>query len=228
MIKRILFLILFIINILPAQGRSLPAYIYGSTAISYVMSGDSIDVKKLKQGKRFSDDLYIASGSDKTFILICEEILLVLLPESKILIDRSAQSLRVIEGNVILHSEDEDSDFCYNVVIENGSIGYIGSKSLKLNINYDEHLLKNGIFYPHTDYILVDEDFIKESHRDGKYILSLIYQYDLPAIQKEFNLPSERYKNFKFSTKEKTGNASYQSNSYYPRRVLPKATIKRI
>ena len=28
-------------------------------------------------------------------------------------------------------------------------------------------------------------------------------------------MPSERYNKFKFSTKEKTGNASYQSNSYF-------------
>jgi len=215
MAKRIIALALLIINILPAQGRSLPAFIYGPSATSYTMVGDSVTVKILKLGKRLSDDLYITSSKEKTFILVCEETLLELLPESKILIDRSTSYLRILGGNVIIHNEEGINTFCYNVVVDKGSIGYIGSKKIKININYGEQVLSNGVFYPTTDYFLVDKDFIKESHRDGKYILSLIYQYDLPALQKEFSLPSERYNKFKFSTKEKTGNASYQSNSYF-------------
>lgn len=214
MTKKIIALAL-LLNILPAQGRSLPAFIYGPSATSYTMKGDSVTIKKLRQGKRFSDDLYLTSGKEKTFILVCDETILELLPESKILIDRSESYLRILDGNVIIHNEEGVNTFCYNVVVEKGSIGYIGSKKIKININYAEQVLSNGVFYPTTDYLLVDKDFIKESHRDGKYILSLIYQYDLPALQKEFNLPSERYKKFKFSTKEKTGNASYRSNSYF-------------
>ena len=215
MVKRIIALTFLILNLLQAQGRSLPAFIYGPSATSYTMAGDSVTVKKLRQGKRFSDDLYLTSGKEKTFILICKETLLELLPESKIFIDKSESYIRILDGNVIIHNEEGINTFCYNVVVEKSSIGYIGSKKIKINIDYDEQVLSNGVFYPTTDYFLVDKDFIKESHRDGKYILSLIYQYDLPALQKEFNLPSERYKKFKFSTKEKTGNASYRSNSYF-------------
>ncbi|MFC1566032.1 hypothetical protein ACFL4B_03735 [Candidatus Neomarinimicrobiota bacterium] len=215
MVKRIIVISFFALTLLLAQGRSLPAFIYGPSATSYTMVSDSVTVKKLRQGKRFSDDLYITSGKEKTFILVCEETLLELLPGSKILIDRSESYIRILDGNVIIHNEEGINTFCYNVVIEKGSIGYIGNKKIRININYGEQVLSNGVFYPTTDYFLIDKDFIKESHRDGKYILSLIYQYDLPALQKEFNLPSERYKKFRFSTKEKTGSASYQSNSYF-------------
>ena len=214
MVRRTLALSFLIISFLSAQGRSLPAFIYGPSTTTYKVEGDSITVKKLKAGKRLSDDLYVSSGKEKTFILVCEETLLELLPGSKILIDRSDLYLRVLEGNIILHKEDDINTFCYNVVIENGSIGYIGRKNIKLSINYREQILSNGVFYPQTDYLLVDKNFIKETRRDGKYILSLIYQYDLPSLQKEFNLPSKRNKKFKFSTREKTGTASYRSNSY--------------
>ncbi len=206
---------MFILNLLPAQGRSLPAFIYGPSAISYKLEGDRATIKKLRTGKRLSDDLYIASGKEKTFILVCEETLLELLPESKILINRSDSTLRILEGSVILHKEDEISAFCYNISVKKGSIGYIGQKNIKVNINYNEQVLSNGVFYPKTDYILIDNDFIKENKRDGDYVMSLIYQYDLPSLQKEFSLPSERHKEFKFSTKEKTGNASYRSDSYF-------------
>ncbi len=215
MIIRIIVLSFLIINLLPAQGRNLPAFIYGPSTSAYKLEGDSVTVKKLKTGKRLSADLYISSGKDKTFILVCEETLLELLPESKILIDRLDLSLRVLEGNVIVHKEDEINTFCYNVVVEQGSIGYIGRKNIKVNINYREQILSNGVFYPKTDYLLVDKDFINKTRRDGKYILSLIYQYDLPSLQKEFNLPSERNKEFRFTTREKTGTASYRSNSYF-------------
>jgi hypothetical protein len=214
MVRRTLALSFLIISFLSAQGRSLPAFIYGPSTTAYKVDGDSITVKKLKTGKRLSDDLYISSGKEKTFILVCEETLLELLPDSKILIDRSDLYLRVLDGKVILHKEDEINTFCYNVVIENGSIGYIGRKNIRLSINYREQILSNGIFYPQTDYLFVDKNFIKETRRDGKYILSLIYQYDLPSLQKEFNLPSERNKKFKFSTREITGTATYKSNSY--------------
>ncbi len=215
MVKRIIAIFLLIITLLPAQGRSLPTFIYGPSATSYQMEGDSITIKKLKLGKKLSDDLYITSGKEKTFILVCEETLLELQPESKIVIDKSDSYLRIINGNVIIHREEDINTFCYNVVVDNGAIGYIGSNKLKLSINYKDNVLYNGTFYPRTDYILVNKDFIKETRRDGKYIFSLIYQYDLPALQKEFNLPSKRYKNFKFTTKEKTGTASYRSNTYY-------------
>jgi len=215
MVKRIITLSLFILNLLPAQGRSLPTFIYGPSATSYTLEGDSVTVKKLKLGKRISDDLYIASGKEKTFILVCEETLLELQPESKIVIDKSDLYLRIINGNVIIHQEEDINTFCYNVVVDNGAIGYIGSNKLKLSINYKDNILYNGTFYPRTDYILVNKDFIKETRRDGRYIFSLIYQYDLPSLQKEFSLPSKRNKKFKFSTKEKTGNASYRSDSYF-------------
>jgi hypothetical protein len=215
MIKRILALSFLILNLLLAQGRSLPTFIYGPSTSAYTLEGDSVTVKNLKLGKRLSDDLYIASGKEKTFILICEETLLELLPESKILIDRSDSYLRILDGTVIMHREDEINTFCYNIVIEKGSIGFIGRKNIKVNINYHDKVLSNGIFYPTTDYLLVNKDFINETRRDGKYILSLIYQYDLPSLQKGFYLPSKRNKNFKFSTKEKTGNASYRSDSYF-------------
>ncbi len=215
MVKRIITLSLFILNLLPAQGRSLPTFIYGPSATAYTLEGDSVTVKKLKLGKRLSDDLYIASGKDKTFILVCEETLLELQPESKIVIDKSNSYLRIINGNVIIHQEGDINTFCYNVVVDNGAIGYIGSEKLKLSINYKDNILYNSTFYPRTDYILVNKDFIKETRRDGRYIFSLIYQYDLPALQKEFNLPSKRHRNFQFSTKEKTGNASYRSDSYF-------------
>ena len=215
MIKKLLILSVIIFNLLLAQGRSLPAFIYGPSATSYKMVNDSVTVKKLKLGKRLSDDLYIASGKEKTFLLVCEETLLELQPESKIVIDRSDSYLRVITGNVIVHKEGEINSFCYNVVVESGAIGYIGPGKLKVNINYQDDILYNGTFYPTTDYVLVNKDFLKETRRDGRYIFSLIYQYNLPSLEKEFNLPSKRYKNFKFSTKEKTGTASYRSDTYY-------------
>ena len=215
MVKRIIALSFLVISLLSAQGRSLPAFIYGPSTTAYKIAGDSITVKKLKTGKRLSDDLYISSGKEKTFILICEETLLELLPDSKILINRSDSYLRILNGTVILHKEDDINTFCYNVVIDNGSIGYIGRKNIKVSINYHEEFLSNGVFYPKTDYLLVDKDFINKARRDGKYILSLVYQYDLPSLQKEFNLPSNRKKNFRFTSREKTGTASYRSNSYF-------------
>ncbi len=172
MVKKLLILSVIIFNLLLAQGRSLPAFIYGPSATSYKMVADTISVKKLKLGKRLSDDLYISSGRDKTFLLVCNETLLELLPESKILIDRSEEYLRVIEGNVILHKEDDITAFCYNVVIENGSIGYIGRKNINVNIDYSDQYLSNGIFYPTTDYLMVDKNFIKENERDGKYVVA--------------------------------------------------------
>lgn len=214
MVKRLITLSLFILNLLPAQGRSLPTFIYGPSATSYTLDGDTVTVKKLKLGKRILNDSYIASGNEKTFILICEETLLELQPESKILIDKSTSYLRIITGNVIIHQEGDITTFCYNVIVDNGAIGYVGTDKLKLSINYKENVLYDGTFYPKTDYVLVDKDFIKESRRDGRYILALIYQYDLPAMQKEFNLPSKRNRKFQFSSKEKTGNASYRSKSY--------------
>jgi len=214
MVKRIIVLLVLVLNLLPAQGRSLPAFIYGPKTTAYKLEGDTVTVKKLKTGKRLSNDLYVSSGKGKTFILICEETILELLPESKILINRSNSHLRIIEGTAILHKEDEINTFCYNVVVDKGSIGFIGRKNISVNIDYRQQILSNGTFFPQTDYLLVDKEFIKECRRDGKYILSLIYQYDLPALQKEFNLPSERHKKFKFSTREKTGSASYRSNSY--------------
>lgn len=213
--KRIIILSLFIFNLLPAQGRSLPAFIYGPSATSYTLEGDTVTIKKLKLGKKLLDDLYITSGKEKTFLLVCEETLLELQAESKILLDRSDLYIRIINGNVIIHKEEDVNSFCYNVIVENGAIGYIGSGNLKLNINYNDKLLYNGTFYPKTDYILVNKNFIKETRRDGKYIFSLIYQYDLPSLQKEFSLPSKRRKEFRFSTKEKTGNASYRSDTYF-------------
>lgn len=215
MVKRIIILSLLIFNLLSAQGRSLPAFIYGPSATSYTLEDDTVTIKKLKLGKKLSDDLYITSGNEKTFILICEETLLELQAESKILLDRSDSYLRIIKGNVIIHKEEDINSFCYNIIIENGAIGYIGSGKLKLNINYKDKVLYDGTFYPKTDYILVNKDFIKETRRDGKYIFSLIYQYDLPSLQKGFSLPSKRRKEFRFSTKEKTGNASYRSDSYF-------------
>jgi hypothetical protein len=214
MVKRILIL-LILSSILYSQGRSLPAFIYGPKATSYKMVEDTVSVRKLKLGRRLSDDLYLTSGSEKTFILICDETLLELLPESKILIDRSESYLRIIEGDVILHKQDEITEFCYNVVVENGAIGYIGRKNIHVNINYTDQILSNGIFYPRTDFTLIDKDFIKKNERDGKYVMSLIYQFDLPSLHKEFNLPSKRQKNLRFSTREKTGTASYKSNSYF-------------
>ena len=162
MVKRIIALTFLILNLLQAQGRSLPAFIYGPSATSYTMAGDSVTVKKLRQGKRFSDDLYLTSGKEKTFILICKETLLELLPESKIFIDKSESYIRILDGNVIIHNEEGINTFCYNVVVEKSSIGYIGSKKIKINIDYDEQVLSNGVFYPTTDYFLVDKDFIKE------------------------------------------------------------------
>jgi len=215
MVKKLLILSVIIFNLLLAQGRSLPAFIYGPSATSYKMAGDSVTIKKLKLGKRLSDDLYITSGKEKAFLLVCEETLIELQPESKIVIDRSDLYIRVITGNVIIHKAEDINSFCYNVVVESGAIGYIGSGKLKLNINYQDDILYNGTFYPTTDYVLVNKDFLKETRRDGKYILSLIYQYDLPSLQKEFNLPSNRKKNFRFSSREKTGTASYRSNSYF-------------
>ena len=215
MVKKLLILSVIISNLLLAQGRSLPAFIYGPSATSYKMAGDSITVKKLKLGKRLSDDLYIASGKEKTFLLVCEETLLELQPESKIVIDRSDLYIRIITGNVIIHKTEDINSFCYSVVVESGSIGFIGSGKLNLSINYQDNILYNGTFYPTTDYVLVDKDFLEETSRDGKYILSLIYQYDLPSLQKGFNLPSKRNKNFRFSSREKTGTASYRSNSYF-------------
>ncbi len=215
MVKRIITLSLFILNLLPAQGRSLPTFIYGPTATSYTFKGNNVAVKKLKLGKKLSDDLYITSGKDKTFILICEETLLELQPEAKILIDKSDAYLRIITGNVIIYQEGDINSFCYNVGIDNGTIGYFGSDKLKLSINDKDTFLYNKTFYPSIDNALIYKDLIKETRRDGKYILSLIYKYDLPAMQKEFNLPSKRNKKFKFSTKEKTGNASYRSISYF-------------
>ena len=215
MIKRVFVLSIFIVSLIFAQGRSLPAFIYGPSATSYKIVADTVSVKKLRLGRRLSDDLYIASGKEKTFLLICEETLLELLPESKILIDRSDSYLRIIEGDVILHKEDDIKSFCYNVVVENGSIGYIGRKNIRVNINYTDQILSNGIFYPQTDYLIVDKNFIKENDRDGRYVMSLIYQFDLPSLHKEFNLPSNRAKNFNFSTREKTGTASYRSNQYF-------------
>lgn len=215
MIKRILGLTLFIGSIVFAQGRSMPAFIYGPDATAYKIENDSVSVKKLKLGRRLQDDLYVSSGKEKTFLLICEETLLELLPESKILIDRSELYLRIIEGNVIIHKEDVIDPFCYDVVTENGTIGYIGSKNIGLRINYAEHVLSNGVFFPETDFLLVDKEFIKASNRDGKYVLSLIYQFDLPSLHKEFNLPSNRQEYFRFSTREKTGTASYKSDTYF-------------
>lgn len=215
MIQRSVTLLILFSSLIFAQGRSLPLFIYGPKATSYKMVDDTVSIKKLKLGRRLADDLYISSGSEKSFILICEETLLELLPESKILIDRSESYLRIIEGNAIMHKEEDITAFCYNVVVENGSIGYIGRKNIRVNINYSDQVLSNGIFYPRTDYTLVDKDFIKENERDGKYVMSLIYQFDLPSLHKEFNLPSRRQKNFRFSTREKTGTASYKSNSYF-------------
>lgn len=226
MVKRIIVLSLLIFNLLPAQGRSLPAFIYGPSATSFQMEGDSITIKKLKLGKRLSDDLYITSGKNKAFLLVCEETLLELQPEAKIMIDRSDSYIRVINGNVIIHQEDAINSFCYSVVVESGAIGFIGSGKLKLNINYKDNVLYSGTFYPKTDYVLVNKEFIKEARRDGRYIFSLVYQYDLPALQKEFSLPSKRHKEFRFSTKEKTGNATYRSDSYFHAGSYLKLRIK--
>ena len=215
MIIRIITFSFIFCSLIYPQGRSLPTFIYGPTANSYIQEGDSVTVKKIKMGKRLSDDLTLSSGEEKTFILICSETLIELQPESKIYIDRSEKYLRILDGNVIVHRDEVIDDFCYNVVVENGSIGYIGTGKLNISINYSDHILSNGVFYPQTDYFLVDKDFIKESNRDGKYILSLVYQYDLPSMQKGFNLPSKRNQNFRFSTREKTGSASYNSKTYY-------------
>ena len=170
MVTRLITLSLFILNLLPAQGRSLPTFIYGPSATSYTLDGDTVTVKKLKLGKRILNDSYIASGNEKTFILICEETLLELQPESKILIDKSTSYLRIITGNVIIHQEGDITTFCYNVVVDNGAIGYIGTDKLKLSINYKENVLYDGTFYPKTDYVFVDKDCIKGFSRDGRYI----------------------------------------------------------
>ena len=214
MIKRLLISIIIISSSLFAQGRSMPALVYGPSASAYKIVNDTISVKQLRIGKRLQDDLYLSSGKEKTFILICEETLLELLPESKILIDRSNLNFRILEGNVVIHKEDDLTPFCYTVQVDKGAIGYIGSRNIKVSIDYADRILSNGIFYPQTDFLLVDRDFINLSNRDGKYVLSLIYQFDLPALHKEFNLPSEREKNFRFSTREKTGTAGYRSNTY--------------
>jgi len=215
MVKRIITLSFIIISLLTAQGRSLPALIYGPTTSSYIMEGDSIIVMELKIGKKLADDLYLYTGKDKTFLLICEETLLELQSESKIVINKTKSSLRIIQGNVIIHKEEDLDSFCYNVVVENGAIGYVGLERLRLSINYRDTVLHDGTFFPKTDYILVNQDFIKETRRDGKYIFSLIYHSDLPTLQKGFYLPSKRDKKFKFSTREKTGTATYKSNSYF-------------
>ena len=162
MVKKLFILSVIIFNLLLAQGRSLPAFIYGPSATSYKMVGDSVTVKKLKLGKRLSDDLYIASGKEKAFLLVCEETLLELQPETKIVVDRSESYLRVITGNVIIHKDGDINYFCYSVVVESGAIGYIGYGKLKLNINYQDDILYNGTFYPTTDYVLINKDFLKE------------------------------------------------------------------
>lgn len=215
MIKRILIFIFILSSTIFSQGRSMPALVYGPTASAYKIENDTISVKKLRIGKRLQDNLYLSSGESKTFLLICEETLLELLPESKILIDRSNLNIRIIEGNVIIHREDEINEFCYSVNVENGAIGYIGSKKIIVSIDYTDQILSNGIFYPQTDFLMVDSEFINLSNRDGKYVLSLIYQFDLPALYKDFNLPSERDNKFRFRTREKTGTAGYKSNTYF-------------
>ena len=214
MFKRFLIVITFCISILFAQGRSMPAMIYGPKATAYQIQNDTVSVKKLRIGKRLADDLYLSSGTEKSFLLVCDETLLELMPESKILIDRSDSYLRILEGNVIIHKEDNLSPFCYDIVLDGGKIGYIGRKTIRVNIDYSDQLLSNGVFLPQTDYLMVDQEFIKQSERDGKYVMSLIYQFNLPSLHKEFNLPSKRQKNFRFSTREKTGTASYKSDSY--------------
>ena len=216
MIKRISIFFTIITSLIYTQGRGLPSFIYGPSTISYSQDGDSTTtIKKLKMGKRLSDDVYIASCEEKSFILICEEIIISLEPNSKILLDRSDKFLRIVEGNVIIHHDGELNNFCYDIIMENGAIGYIGPDKIKLRIDYKDQSISNGVFYPKTNYELIDKSFIKEAQRDGKYILSLIYQYDLPSLQKKFNLPSKRNHKFKFSTREKTGTASYNSNTYY-------------
>jgi len=214
MFKKYFILIIFSVSALFAQGRSMPAMIYGPSSSAYKIQNDTVSVKKLRIGKRLADDLYFSSGKEKAFLLVCEETLLEVLPESKILINRSDLYLRVLEGNVIIHKEDNQTPFCYSVVVDGGTIGYIGRKTIKVNINFSDQLLSNGVFFPRTDFLLVDKEFIDQSERDGKYVISLIYQFDLPSLHKEFNLPSKRKKNFRFSTREKTGTASYKSDSY--------------
>jgi len=215
LIQYILFLGILILNLLPAQGRSLPNFIYGPAASAYQIDGDSVIVKKLKHGKRLDKNLYISSNDEKTFILICEETLLELLPESKIFIDRAAKHFKIISGYVIVHSQSENADFCNTISVDDGFIGYIGHKRLKSKINYKNHILSNGEFFPQTDYVKVNKSFIRENRRDANYVLSQIYNYDIPTMQKEFNLPSKRDKNFRFSSKEKTGTVSYKSDTYY-------------
>jgi len=203
------------LNFLLAQGRSLPNFIYGPTTVAYQMDSDSVVIKKLKLGKRLDKNLYISSNDEKTFILICEETLLELLPESKIFIDRSAKHLKIISGNVIVHNQSENTDFCYTISIAGGTIGYIGENKLKSKIDSKTQTLSNGEFFSQTDFVQVNKSFIRENRTDANYVFSLINNYDLPAMQKEFNLPSKRNKNFRFSSKEKTGTVSYKSTTYY-------------
>jgi len=50
MAKKLLILSVIVFNLLLAQGRSLPAFIYGPSATSYKMAGDSVTVKKTEIG----------------------------------------------------------------------------------------------------------------------------------------------------------------------------------
>jgi len=219
--NRIIIPVLFLLFLnsinLYAQVIRYPMFLYGPTATASTVENMLDTSYALAKMEKLQNNIYIQSGFSRSFVLLCPGQMIELSPKTKIFISSKEGEIELLSGQLNIHIEgEEDTErLCYDINTDDGSVGFVSSGSIKIKLNDERIKIKKGKYELGFSSSQPSKKWIKSSNRDGQYILELLWTNILPDPYFRFDFPSTRPNRIRFSTREKSGVATYKQETYY-------------
>ncbi|MEE9189936.1 MAG: hypothetical protein V3U16_04105, partial [Candidatus Neomarinimicrobiota bacterium] len=198
----------------------------GVTAYSESLLEQPDNIIKLSFLHKIPDNTIIHSGASSAYLLICVDQIIELTPNTKVTINGNSKDLHMESGSLIIHANEEVEYLCYDLTSEAGSVGSVSSQRIRLSLNYDLVSLKRNKFVLGESDRKPSKKWLRDSYRDGQYLFEMLDINEIPAERFIFDFPSQRTGIVQFSSREKTGVATYKKETYYHAGSYLKFNIK--
>jgi hypothetical protein len=209
--------VIFFSNQVHAQRIKYPMLLFGPGITAY--SGSTLEqpdnIITLSTLRKIPDNTIIHSGASSAYILICVDQIIELTPNTKVFVNGGSKDLHMESGSLIIHANEEVEYLCYDITSDAGSVGSVSPQQIRLSLNYELVSLKRNEFVLGEFDSKPSKKELRDSFRDGQYLFEMLEMNEIPSEQFIFDFPSKRPGIVQFSTREKTGVATYKEETYY-------------
>ena len=217
---------IFFCNQAHAQNIQYPMLLFGPGVTAYAQEEQPENNIKLSVIRKIPSNTIIYSGASSAYILICVDQIIELVPNTKVIINSISKDLQLESGRLIIHTNEDTEYLCYDLNSVTGSVGSVSAQKIRLRLNNSLISFKRNKFIPDEIDRKPSKKWLRDSYRDGQYLFEMLEMNEIPAKRFIFDFPSQRTGVVQFSSREKTGVATYKEKTYYHAGSYLKFTVQ--